>query len=89
MATVNFHGVAMGAGVLAVECKACGRRASLTREDGLPIFRGCMELVRTVQGRLKCRSCGSKDVRAYAPDNREQALMFEAGDRMPPHTMVF
>ena len=42
---MNFHTVAAGAGILAVECKGCGRRTCLTKEDGLPIFRGNMDYV--------------------------------------------
>ena len=39
-----------------------------------------------VKGKLKCRTCGSKEIRTYAPFTKDDALMFEAGDRLPEHT---
>ena len=83
---MNFHTVAMCAGILAVECRGCGRRTCLTKEDGLRIFQGNMDMVRDIKGKLKCRKCGSKEIRAYAPFTKDDALMFEAGDPMPDHT---
>ena len=83
---MNFHTVAMCAGILAVECRGCGRRTCLTKQDGLPIFQGNMDLVRGIKGKLKCRKCGSKEIRAYAPSTKDDAQMFAAGDPLPDHT---
>ncbi|MEA2875559.1 MAG: hypothetical protein QOF14_755 [Hyphomicrobiales bacterium] len=78
----NFHAVYMGIGVLLVECKACNRRAALTKADGLPIWQGNMDEIRSK--RLKCR-CGCTDVRSYIPSTQDQADFFLTGD--PAGTM--
>ena len=69
---MNFHTVAAGAGILAVECKDCGRRTCLTKEDGLPIFRGNMDLVRDVKA---SSNAGSAARRRYAPTRRSRKTM--------------
>jgi len=73
----NFHSVYMNIGVLLVECKACNRRVALGREDGLPIWQGNMEPIKSK--RLKCR-CGCIEVRSYIPGSQDQVDYFLAGD---------
>src|SRR4051794_7576248 len=60
----NFHTFDMNVETLLVECRACNRRAALTKADGLPIWQGNMTEVRAK--RLKCR-CGCAEVRRYIP----------------------
>jgi hypothetical protein len=79
--STSWHTVYMGAEILCVECRACNKRASLTKQDGLPIYQGNMDAVR--KKTFRCSRCKSIDVRIYAPKNKNQALMFEAGDPMP------
>src|SRR5947209_6234733 len=43
----NFHSVYMAIEVLLVECKQCNRRAALTKADGLPIWQGNMDEIRS------------------------------------------
>ena len=78
MPGANFHTVYMNLEVLLIECRACERHASLTREDGAPIWQGNMKPVSSAK--FKCRKCGSTDVRAYIPRTQDQIDMFLAGD---------
>jgi len=73
----NFHTVYMNLETLLVECKACNRRAALTKRGGLPIWQGNMSEVRDV--RLKCR-CGCAEVRRYIPGTQDEIDFFRAGD---------
>jgi hypothetical protein len=77
MHAYNFHSIAMSAGVLLVECKQCGRRAALTKREGLPIWQGNMTPVK--DARVKCR-CGCTEVRRYIPSSEDQVVFFLAGD---------
>ena len=78
MSGVNVHTVYMNLEALLIECRAGERRASVTREDGVPIWQGTMTPVGSAK--FKCRKCGSTDVRAYIPRTQDQIDMFMAGD---------
>jgi hypothetical protein len=75
----NFHTVYMAAEILLVECKPCGRRTMLTKQDA-PIRQGNMTELRGIK--FRCR-CGSTQVRLYVPHSKEEATMWLAGDRLP------
>lgn len=72
----------MAIGVLLTECKQCDRRAALTKGDGLPIWQGNMDEVRSK--RLKCH-CGCTEVRSYISTMQNRVNFFMAGD--PAGTM--
>lgn len=79
MLGANFHEVHSSIGVLLVECKGCGKRAAIGKEDSRrKIFQGNMEEVR--DAKFRCRKCGGRDVRAYIPLTRDKVDMFLAGD---------
>jgi hypothetical protein len=80
MPGANFHSVYMAAEILLVECKACGRRSKLTKQDA-PIRQGNMTELRAVP--FKCERCGAKLVRLYIPHSEEEATMWLAGDPLP------
>jgi hypothetical protein len=79
-ATVNFDRIAMGTGILCVECKACGKRAALTRENCAHIHPGNKTQVRSVAFKCSRIDCGSTDVRRYGGCDLEEAKMWLAGD---------
>jgi hypothetical protein len=78
---VTFDDIATRSGLLAVECKACGRRSVLTREECPYIRPGNKTRVQSVKFRCARRGCGSTDVRLYSCHDEEEAEMFLAGDR--------
>jgi hypothetical protein len=45
----NFHAVYMNLGVLLIECRACNHRVALEHEDGVPIWQGNMQEIRSVK----------------------------------------
>src|SRR5262245_40839836 len=65
MPGANWHTVD-GYGVLLVECRACGRRGAIRKEDSRrQMFQGNMEeLNRQV---FRCRKCNGTEIRAYFP----------------------
>jgi len=83
-ATVDFDRIAIGTGILCVECKACGKRAALTRENCAHIHPGNKAEVRSVTFRCSRIDCGSTDVRRYGGCDLEEAKMWLAGDPMDP-----
>ena len=64
-ASVDFDRIAIGTGILCVECKACGKRAALTKENCTHIHPGNKTEVRSVTFRCSRIDCGSTDVRRY------------------------
>ena len=70
----------MHAGILAIECAACNRRAALTKRDGLPIYQGNKDAI--ARRTFRCR-CGSDQVRLYIPATEAEAAMWLAGDPLP------
>jgi hypothetical protein len=82
-ATVEF-GIAIGTGILCIECKACGRRSMLTKENCPHIGPGNHADVRSVTFRCARQGCGSTDVRRYGGCEPEEAKMWLAGDPMDP-----
>ena len=83
-ATVDFDRIAIGTGILCVECKACGKRAALTKENCTHIHPGNKTEVRSVTFRCSRIDCGSTDVRRYGGCDLEEAKMWLAGDPMDP-----
>ena len=83
-ATVDFDRIAIGTGILCVECKACGKRAALTKENCTHIHPGNKTEVRSVTFRCSRIGCGSTDVRRYGGCDLEEAKMWLAGDPMDP-----
>ena len=81
-ATVDFDRIAIGPGILCVECKACGKRAALTKENCMHIHPGNKTEVRSVTFRCSRIDCGSTDVRRYGGCDLEEAKMWLAGDPM-------
>jgi len=78
MTGCNWHTVA-GYGVLLVECKDCGRRGALRKEDvGTRMHQGNMREIN--REKFKCRKCGGTEVRAYLPKSQDQVEMSLAGD---------
>ena len=76
----NLHTVAISAGVLAVRCETCGRRAALGA-DRPPIYRGNMTPVSSLD--LRCQTCGEKDHFAlYIPFNQNEVEAFLRGEDM-------
>ena len=74
----NWHAVD-GYGVLLVECRGCGRRPALRKQDcRLRMHQGNMDSLDN--GQFKCCGCGAKDVRAYFPNEPDDVDMFLAGD---------
>ncbi len=84
----SFHTVAMHSGILCVECKGCGKRSSLTREECRHIYQGNMDQVRNMKFRCQKPKCGSTEVRLYIPISKDEAAMWQAGDRMPEDRRV-
>ena len=83
MTGCNWHTVA-GYGVLLVECKDCGRRGALRKEDvGTRMHQGNMREIN--REKFKCRKCGGTEVRAYLLTTKDQVEMFMAVD--PAGTM--
>src|SRR5262245_46674816 len=80
----TFEDIATRSGRLCIECKACGRRAVLTREECRHIRPGNKARVRSVTFRCGRQGCGSTDVRVYACIDEEEGEMFLAGD--PPES---
>src|SRR3954447_1634076 len=78
-----FERIAINQGALCIECKACGRRSSLTQANCAQIRPGNKTLVKSVTFRCQNRSCGSSDVRLYNAHTADEAVMFMAGDRLP------
>ena len=62
-ATLDFDRIAIGTGILCVECKGCGKRAALTKENCAHIHPGNKIEVRSVTFRCGRIDCGSTDVR--------------------------
>ena len=83
-ATIDFDRIAIGTGILCVECKACGKRAALTKENCTHIHPGNKTEVRSVTFRCSWIDCGSTDVRRYGGCDLEEAKMWLAGDPMDP-----
>jgi hypothetical protein len=80
---LTFERVAINGGALCIECKACGRRSSLTAEDCPHIHRGNKTAVASMKFRCGSHACGTSDVRLYNAHTRDEATMFLAGDPMP------
>jgi hypothetical protein len=75
----NWHSVYMGLDVLLVECKGCGRRGAIGKEDSKrQMHQGNMDELRDAE--FKCMRCGVTAVRAYIPSTQDQIDMFLAGD---------
>jgi len=74
---VTFGQVALEGGVLCVECRACARRTTLTKQECPPIRPGNSAFV--LHATFKCSRCGSTDVRLYQA-TKDEATMFLAGD---------
>jgi hypothetical protein len=83
-ATVSFERIAWGTGILCIECKACGKRNVLTKEDCPQIRDGNKAEVRHATFKCSRHNCGSSEVRIYAGCPPEEAEMFAAGDPVPP-----
>jgi hypothetical protein len=80
----TFDDVATRSGRLCIECKACGRRAVLTREE-CPHFRpGNKARVRSATFPCGRQGCGSTETRVYSCHDQEEGEMFLAGD--PPES---
>ena len=74
----NWHTVS-GYGVLLVECRACGRRGLIRKEDSrLQMHQGNMKELN--RQRFRCRKCGGTEIRAYFPSDPDDVDMFLAGD---------
>jgi hypothetical protein len=86
-ATVDFDRIAR-TGILCVECKACGKRAALTKENCTHIHPGNKTEVRSVTFRCSRIDCGSTDVRRYGGCDLEEAKMGLAGDPMDPEREI-
>jgi hypothetical protein len=78
-----FERIAINHGALCIECKACGRRSALTKQNCEHIRLGNKRLVRAMKFRCQSRSCGSTDVWLYNAHTGNEATMFMAGDRLP------
>ena len=87
-ATVDFDRIAIGTGILCVECKACGKRAALTSANCRHIHPGNKTEVRSVTFRCSRIDCGSTDVRRYGGCDLEEATMWLAGDPMDPEREI-
>lgn len=79
----NLHTVAVSAGILGVECRACGRRAALEKSEKLDISRGSMTTLVTIK--LKCSKCGARgtgqsEFQLYIPHDLNEAKEFLAGE---------
>ena len=83
-ATCTFGRIAIGTGILCIECKGCGKRSMLTRRECPHINPGNKTQVRTVTFRCGRQDCGSTDVRRNGGCDREEATMWLAGDPMDP-----
>ena len=83
-ATVEFDRIAIGTGILCIECKKCGRRSALTAQNCKYIRPGNHTEVRAVTFRCSRQGCGSTDVRKYGGCYQEEAAMWLAGDPMEP-----
>ena len=74
----NWHTVS-AYGVLLVECRACGRRGAIRKEDSrLQMHQGNMKELN--RQKFKCRKCGGTEIRAYFPSDHDDVGMFLAGD---------
>lgn len=71
----NLHTVFMSAEILCVRCRGCGRRKALTKSRKLPIHRGNMTTVLSLN--LKC-DCGGQDIERWIPLTRAEADAFVA-----------
>jgi hypothetical protein len=80
---LTFERIAINEGALCVECRACGRRTALTRENCKHIHRGNKRRVKTMGFWCQNRSCHSTDVRLYNAHTQDEATMWLAGDRLP------
>jgi hypothetical protein len=76
---VTFHQIAAHGGVLCVECRACGRRSALTKQECPAIRHGNARYVLHVT--FRCERCGSDQPRLYQATD-DEATMFLAGDRL-------
>jgi hypothetical protein len=83
-----FERIAINEGALCIECKDCGRRSALTRENCKHIRPGNKQLVKSVTFRCSNRCCGSTDVRLYNAHTEDEATMWLAGDRLPSGQQV-
>src|SRR3954447_5054979 len=81
-AELPFERIAINQGALCIECKACGRRSALTKQNCQHIRLGNKRPVKTMRFRCQSRSCGSRDVRLYNAHTGDEAVMFMAGDRL-------
>jgi len=72
--------VPISAGILAVRCETCCRRAALDK-DRLPIYRGNMTPVSSLE--LRCQVCGEKERFAlYIPFDQDEVAAFLRGEDM-------
>jgi len=75
----NWHTVYMGLEVLLVECKTCGRRCAIKKQDSRHHIRqsNMKELSST---KFRCSKCNGTEIRAYLPNRSDDIEMFLAGD---------
>jgi hypothetical protein len=84
----TFERVAINQGALCVECMVCGRRSALNRQNCAQIRPGNKTPVSSVTFRCQNRSCGSNGVRLYNAHTEQEAVMWVAGDALPPNREV-
>jgi hypothetical protein len=85
---LTLERVAINQGALCIECMVCGRRSALNRQNCAQIRPGNKTPVRSVTFRCQNRSCGSNGVRLYNAHTEQEAVMWVAGDPLPPRREV-
>jgi hypothetical protein len=75
---LTFERIAINEGALCIECRVCGRRTALTRENCKHIHLGNKRRVKTMRFWCQNRICGSTQVRLYNAHTEEEATMWLA-----------